>query len=189
MWNKLISFRLWRASVPADWLSGCRARRRGGHRRRQKLALERRSWHRSAEVITLALLASHLHEKVGGSPALDALRYHRQAELPAETNGRADDCRIVRIGEQVEHERPVDFESIEWEFLQIAQARIAGAEVVEHGAHAKFLNSEKRIKNPFLIEKQNILRQFQLKQRRRKPSGGKHLGDRTGKIARLQLRR
>jgi hypothetical protein len=47
---------------------------------------------------------------------------------------RADDGGIVGIDEQVHHEGAVDLEAVEREFLEIAQARIAGAGIVERDA-------------------------------------------------------
>ena len=44
------------------------------------------------------------------------------------------------LASRSEHERPVDLEPVEREFLQIAQARIAGAEIVEHDADAELLD-------------------------------------------------
>src|SRR5438270_13758438 len=48
-----------------------------------------------------------------------------------------DDRRRAVAGEQVLDEAAVDLELVEREALQIAQRRIAGAEIVERNAHAE----------------------------------------------------
>src|SRR5262245_3200319 len=99
-----------------------------GHELRFKLA----GRHRPAEEIALSFLTSHGDEQIGNRTVLDSFRDNRQTELPAESDGRADDRRIIGVREQVEHERPVDLQSIERELLQVAEAGVAGAEIVEH---------------------------------------------------------
>ena len=76
-----------------------------------------------------------------------------------------------------EHEGAVDLEPVERKFLEIAQARIAGAEIVEHEADAELLDAQEGIEHPLLVEQQDVLGHFQLEQRRRQPGRFEHLGD------------
>src|SRR4029079_4403253 len=93
-----------------------------------------------SEEIALPLLASHADKKVGRGAVLDTFGHDHEAELLAETDGRADDRRVIGICKQIGHERPVDLESVERKLLQIAQARISGAEIVEQDADAELLD-------------------------------------------------
>ncbi len=68
---------------------------------------------------------------------LDAFGQHLHAERVAERDDRLDDGAGIARRAQRGDEGAVDFEPVEREFLQIAQARIAGAEIVERGRDAK----------------------------------------------------
>src|ERR1700686_2157177 len=154
----------------------------------KELAFERLRRHRPAEEIALPLFASHADQEIGGRAVLDPFGAHRQAELPAQSHGRADDGRIAGIGEQFEHEGAVDLQSIERKFLQIAQARIAGAEIIEHDADAERPYSSEGVEHALLVQQQNILGHLEFEQRRRQARGLQYLRNRGCKVGRLELR-
>ena len=61
-----------------------------------------------------------------------------------------------------EHEGAVDLEPVEREFLQIAEARKAGAEIVEHDADAERLDLQERVERALLVVQQDVLGDFEL---------------------------
>src|SRR4051795_1416234 len=138
---------------PASKLK-CSGRTDGGALGCEELPLECFRRHRTAEEIALAFLASHAHQEVGRSAILDALGHDCQSELFAEADGRPDDRGIVGIREQTEHERPVDLEPVERKLLQIAQARIASAEIVEQNADAELLDALEHVEHAGFVMKQ-----------------------------------
>src|ERR1700761_923198 len=62
----------------------------------------------------------------------------------SEPNDRLDDREIGRLVELVMHEGAADLQPVERKAVQIAEARIAGAEVVERNTHAKRANRADR---------------------------------------------
>src|SRR6266536_4012178 len=68
---------------------------------------------------------------------LHALRRDFHAEPASETDDGVDDRRGIGGAFDIGDEAAVDFEAVERERAQIEQARIAGAEVVQHQAHAE----------------------------------------------------
>src|SRR5882757_9158983 len=116
--------------------------------RDEELGLDLPRRHRLAEEIALPFLASHADQLVGDGAALDALGDDGQTKLPGKPNRRTDDRGVVVVGEQVEHERPVDLETVERKLLQIREARIAGAEIVEHDANAEIPDPPKDVEHP-----------------------------------------
>ena len=65
---------------------------------------------------------------------LDALDQHRHAELAAHRRDAFDQYRRALLDAETEGERAVDLDAVEREAEEIAEARIAGAEVVERNA-------------------------------------------------------
>ena len=92
----------------------------------------------------MPFLTSHANQQLCTGLVLDA-GDHGKAQLPAERDGRPDNRRVSGIAEQDEHKRPVDLEPVEREFLQIAEAGITGAEVIEHDPDAEFLDLQRRL--------------------------------------------
>ena len=69
--------------------------------------------------------------------SFDTLGGDDDAEADAEADDRPHDRLRVRIGGEVAHERLIDLDLVERKASQIAQAGIAGAEIVHRYAHAK----------------------------------------------------
>ena len=67
---------------------------------------------------------------------LDALRRDLDADGAGEVDHRLDDRVGGDVGVEVLHERAVDLDLVDRIFVQVAQRRIAGAEIVERDAHA-----------------------------------------------------
>ena len=63
-----------------------------------------------------------------------------------------------------DHEGAVDLEPVEREFLQIAEARIAGAEIVEHDADAERLDLQERVERALFVVQQDVLGDFEFEQ-------------------------
>ena len=68
---------------------------------------------------------------------LDAFGRGLDVERMGELGDRADDRARAVAGQQVLDEAAVDLQLVEREALQIAERRIAGAEIVERDAHAE----------------------------------------------------
>jgi hypothetical protein len=85
---------------------------------------------------------------------------------------------------QVDHdERPVDFELVEGELLQVAQARVAGAEIVHHEPYpqlAQLLESPQRLLD---IADQHILGDLELEPFRRCASLLEAVADHVDEVA------
>src|SRR5581483_11274328 len=95
--------------------------------------------YRRAEVETLELVACIALQIANLCCGFDALGEHRHAELVPERDDRAADACGTRVGADVLDEAAVDLELVERKLAQIAQARIAGAEIVERELDAEFL--------------------------------------------------
>ena len=93
------------------------------HRLGEQEALDRR-----------AAVGAKLHQLRG---FLDALGGGLDVERMGELGDRADDRARAVAGQQVLDEAAVDLELVEREALQIAERRIAGAEIVERDADAE----------------------------------------------------
>ncbi len=148
------SFSLIRPLSPLRHFGAC-----GGS---EEFGLELACRHRPSEEIALSLFAAHPDQEVGRGPILNAFGDDGEAQLLAKPDGRANDRRVIGIGQQSEYERAVDLQSIEREFLQIAEARKAGAEIVEHEANAKRLDLQERIQRALLVVEQDVFGDFEL---------------------------
>src|SRR6185295_9405451 len=95
--------------------------------------------------IALSLFAAHGDEQIGGGARLDTLGDDGQPELLAEADGRRDNGGVVGIRQHVTNEGAVDLQAVERKFLQVAQARKAGAEIVEHQAYTQLLDAQEDI--------------------------------------------
>lgn len=80
--------------------------------------------------------ADGLQQRAHGG-VFDAFCDHAQAEPVGEVDGRAHDARIARVFGHAEHEGLVDLQFIDRQPLEVAQGRVAGAEVVDRQAEAE----------------------------------------------------
>jgi hypothetical protein len=68
-----------------------------------------------------------------------ALGDHRQPQAAPQGDDGAHDGGVVGVGQHVAHKGLVDLELIQRQALEVAQAGVAGAEIVEREAHAQGL--------------------------------------------------
>src|SRR5690606_23511995 len=86
---------------------------------------------RPGQVIALQPVAVCQAQEGGLPLGLNAFGNDRHPERLAEVDDRGKDRRSVMGGIQTGNEAAIDLQRVERELAQIAQARIAGAEVVE----------------------------------------------------------
>src|SRR5215210_2753332 len=71
----------------------------------------------------------------------DALGADRHVECVAEPGDSVDDLGSALAFDDGRDEALVDFDAVEWQAVDLGQARIAGAEIVERDAHADVLEA------------------------------------------------
>ncbi len=72
---------------------------------------------------------------------LDALSRDLQPETMPHRRDRAHDGRVVRVVRQVAHERLIDLQAVQREALQVAEAGVAGAQIIDRQAYAQLTNA------------------------------------------------
>ena len=87
--------------------------------------------HGLAEIEALPVIAAHPRQVGGLLFAFRAFRHHFHAEIMRQRDDGTDDERRVAIGGHLCDEGAVHLQRIEGETLQIGEARIACAEIVE----------------------------------------------------------
>src|SRR5690349_10274349 len=92
-------------------------------------------WPRPAEQIALPLMAAFGAKAAEFGLGLDALGGDGDAEALAEADDRTDYRLRLAVCGDVADERLVDLDLVEWKAAQVAQARIAGAEIVHRDPH------------------------------------------------------
>jgi hypothetical protein len=105
--------------------------RPAGRPRRIDPGHELRRLERWAVEVALALLAAHRHEQPRLLGLFDALRDECQVECLAHGDDRLGDGRVVAVGGDAAAERLVDLELVDRQALEIAQGRLAGAEIID----------------------------------------------------------
>src|SRR5437868_826432 len=90
-----------------------------------------------AEQVTLRLGAAFLAHAAELLSGLDTLGCRRDAKPASEPRNRPHDRDRIRVLAEIADERLIDLDLVERKLAQIAQARIAGAEVVHRDAHAE----------------------------------------------------
>ena len=86
--------------------------------------------HRGREQVALAERAPEVAQRGELLVVFDAFGDGAQAELVAEPHDRAGEARLVGRAEQLD-ERPVDLQAVDREAMEVAERRVAGAEVVD----------------------------------------------------------
>src|SRR5687768_1177630 len=99
---------------------------------------------RPADEVALEEVAAAALEVVALRLGLDALAHHLDVERMRQRHDRRDDGALVRVGGHLGGERAVDLELVDREALQVGQAGVAGAEVVDHHRHAEILQLVER---------------------------------------------
>jgi len=93
--------------------------------------------HRAREEEALKFVAVGATQDSDLLRGLHALGNHLQAESVTEPDDGARDCEIGRVVEHVVHERAVHLQLVERKAVQIVQARIAGAEIIDGQSDAE----------------------------------------------------
>ena len=123
---------------------------------------------RPAEEEALGLVAVGLVEKGRLRGGLDAFDRHPHVQLASERDDRLHHRLGITAGAfEALHEAAVDLDLVEREAPQIAQARIAGTEIVHHDRHAHRLERLQLRHDGFRIAEQQGLGDLQLEPVRR----------------------
>src|SRR6185437_9205004 len=85
--------------------------------------------HRSVQEVSLSGAATHRHELIDLMRRLNALGDDGDTQAAADPDDSADDRGIARVMFQVLHEAAIDLQAVDWHMLEIAEARISGAEI------------------------------------------------------------
>ena len=120
---------------------------------------------------------------------LDALRQHFHAKRVAERDDRLDDGAGRAGGAERSHKGAVDLELVERKFLQVAQARIAGAEIVERDADAQRAQSFEPLLRLLRVIDQDAFGHFEDDARRRDAGFGHDGADQIDQPAVANLHR
>src|SRR3569623_668933 len=117
-----------------------------------------------ADEETLYLIAARLAQEGELFGCLHALRHHVEAQAPGHGDDGGDDGRVVLIGLHVADEGAVDLESLDREALEIAQRRIARAEIVDGEAHAHAVERGDIVARDLVALHQHALGDLELEQ-------------------------
>src|SRR3569623_1790637 len=117
-----------------------------------------------ADEETLYLIAARLAQEGELFGCLHALRHHVEAQAPRHGDDGGDDGRVVLIGLHVADEGAVDLESLDREALEIAQRRIARAEIVDGEAHAHAVERGDIVARDLVALHQHALGDLELEQ-------------------------
>src|SRR6267143_3713630 len=120
------------SAAPSVEFRGGRLQRPGRQKAHHRLGRDRRG-----EEVSLPLLATVRAQEFQLLWRLDSLGDHPQSERMRERNHRLSDRRIVPGLADPVHERAVDLQAVYRQPRQIAQARIACAEIVHGDLHAE----------------------------------------------------
>src|SRR2546423_10680103 len=99
-------------------------------------AIDLRTCHGLGEIVALPDLAAQGMDLPCLLDRLDALRDDRQIEGMAQAGHRVDDRSVLAVATQARDEGPVDLELVHREALEIGQAGVARAEVVDGQLYA-----------------------------------------------------
>src|SRR5690242_2804890 len=112
--------------------------------------------HGAGQVEALGQVAAELRDLLELGLCLDALGHHACVQRARHLHHRADDHGVALA--QLGHERAVELQELEREVLHIAERRVAGAEVVEHGLHSELPQRGQRLRR-----RQRVLHELALR--------------------------
>src|SRR6185437_14407900 len=70
-------------------------------------------------------------------PSLDALCHYLDIEMPRHGDDGFDDRQVAHVRDEVTHEAAIDLEVVHPPLLEVREARVAGAEVIDGDADAE----------------------------------------------------
>ena len=127
------------------------------------------NWRRSADKKALHCVAAFVGQEIQLFLGFHALRDHRHSEPVTKADHRANDRGGLRIAPEIHHKGAIDLDLVERERLEIAQRRIAAAEIVHGNAHAERLQPPQQREAAVEILDQHALGDFQFEPVRREP--------------------
>ena len=92
---------------------------------------------RFAKQIPLDVRATECGKRVSLCVCLDALRDDLRSERMRERDDRANDLGFGRRIVEPTHERTIDLQDVDLKLFEIAQRRVAGAEIIQREFHAE----------------------------------------------------
>src|SRR6516165_5420271 len=95
--------------------------------------------------ITLCVGAAELAQLLELLPALDPFGNHLDVQMARHGDDGAHDREVAEVGHQVAHEAAIDLERVHPPALEVREARIAGAEVVDGNVHTELAQLRHRI--------------------------------------------
>src|SRR5690606_18277594 len=107
----------------------------------------------------------------------DALGDDLQAQIVAERDDRANDRRIVRVSRDILHEGTIHLQPVDRKAFEIAQARIAGSEVVDRDLHDEIVELVQHRDELRRVVHHRALGQLDLQVLRSQPGFAQHLRD------------
>ena len=139
--------------------------------------------HGARVVVALGLMAVIEIQEAGQFGGLHALGDDLQLEAARHADDGAHDGGIIRVADDVAHERLVDLELVHREPLEVGQAGIPGAEVVDRQAHPQRLEAPHSLQHLLGIIEQQRLGQLQLQARGLQPGVCQRLRDAEQQVA------
>src|SRR5215212_1127791 len=127
-----------------------------------------RDRHRFAEEITLHRIAAFVRQKRQLLLGFHTLGDDRHVEAMAETNDGPDDRGRLRVASDVDDEGAVDLDLVERKRLQVAQRRVAAAEVIHGYTYPKCLKPPQQSQTTIEILDQHAFGDLKLQPARRK---------------------
>lgn len=85
----------------------------------------------TGEEESLAVFTLQFPQDVELLIGLDTFGNNVQPEVLGQRHDRTDDCNVLFILHHLINERAIDFESVDWEVLQIPQTRVPSSEVID----------------------------------------------------------
>src|SRR6516165_7117840 len=95
--------------------------------------------------ITLCVGAAELAQLLELLPALDPFGNHLDVQMARHGDDGAHDREVAEVGHQVAHEAAIDLERVHPPALEVREARVAGAEVVDGNVHTELAQLRHRI--------------------------------------------
>src|SRR6266513_4959194 len=135
---------------------------------RQKLR-HRLGVNRGGKEVPLGLVTTVHAQEFQLLHGLDSLRDHPHPERMGERDHRLGDRRVLPVPAGLAHERPVDLKAIDRQAREIAQARIAHAEVVDGDLHAQLLQAPEDGDRPVAALDQHAFGELELEIARLEP--------------------
>src|SRR5690554_1307654 len=118
--------------------------------------------HGAGEVVALEYIAAVAPEQFELFAVLHALGHHRHAQLAGGGDDAAADGGVLAVGDDIVDEVAVDLDAIHRQILEIAEAGIAGTEVVDAGGDAHPLEGVQGLDGGVAVAHEDALGELEL---------------------------